>query len=606
MKLARVRVHAIDRHRRVGDARLYMQSKGDGDVTLTDHADGETAPWQPALPTTPLDTTRYAVGNLIGKGGMGEVFAATDRQIGRQVAIKRTKTLGSDRQLARFFREALIQGRLDHPAIAPVHELGVDQDGHPYFVMKKLAGTTLAEQIADRRPREALLRAFVGVCLAVQFAHERGIVHRDLKPSNVMLGEYGEVYVLDWGIARIVGVADEPDTTATIAPADETAPGVMMGSPGYIAPEQIRAAKDADARADIYSLGCVLFEILAGESLHRRGAGALSSALGGADARPSLRGREVPPELDSLCMNATELDPAKRTQTARELADRVQRFLDGDRDLARRHDLASQHLASAKTAFETGERADAMRDAGRALALSPGLAGAAELVSRLMLEPPAGQPADVKRAIEAEDRVTQHRYARLGAAGYLAFLAMLPILFDAFTFHSVGLALIIVLNLVILLTGTFGNRRMLLVTATNALVIAIVARMFSPFFIAPGVAAVITMSLVLSPSFDRRPLVYMLMVLMALSVLGPWVLEELGYARQTMIIHPDGIRFIGLEGEQVPDAYVLVGLVSYVCALIAVAGITGHSMRRTEREMRERLHMQAWHLRQLVPDAAHT
>src|SRR5262249_1304691 len=127
---------------------------------------------------------RYELRGLLGSGGMGEVLNAFDRQIGRDVAVKRMKRRApSDTSLARFFREATIQGRLEHPAIVPVHELGVDSEGRAFFVMKKLAGTTLAERIRDHS-REALLRAFAEVCLAVEFAHEHGIVHRDLKPSN--------------------------------------------------------------------------------------------------------------------------------------------------------------------------------------------------------------------------------------------------------------------------------------------------------------------------------------------------------------------------------------------------------------------------------------
>src|SRR5687768_12048048 len=145
---------------------------------------------------------------------MGEVVLAKDQQLGRDVAIKRLRSANpSPATVQRFLREAKIQARLDHPAIVPVHQLGADTNGQPYFVMKRLAGTTLAEHIKKRsKTQHELLRAFVDVCLAIVFAHERGVIHRDLKPSNIMLGEYGEVYVIDWGVARIV---DEKDVVST-------------------------------------------------------------------------------------------------------------------------------------------------------------------------------------------------------------------------------------------------------------------------------------------------------------------------------------------------------------------------------------------------------
>ena len=132
---------------------------------------------------------------------MGEVVLARDQQLDRDVAIKRLRSANpSPATVQRFLREAKIQARLDHPSIVPVHQLGSDASGQPYFVMKRLSGTTLAAHIrkVTKSPQE-LLRAFVDVCLAIDFAHQRGVIHRDLKPENVMLGEYGEVYVIDWG-----------------------------------------------------------------------------------------------------------------------------------------------------------------------------------------------------------------------------------------------------------------------------------------------------------------------------------------------------------------------------------------------------------------------
>src|SRR5262249_4660553 len=156
-----------------------------------------------------------------GAGGMGEVVAARDEMIGRDIAIKRMLDSDpTDEQVARFLREARIQGTLNHPAIPPVHELARDREGRPYFAMKRVTGATLAAvlvglrtnnlDIMKRFGRERLLRAFAEVCLAIEFAHTRGVIHRDLKPANIMLGEFGEVFVLDWGVAKVQGSPD-PD-----------------------------------------------------------------------------------------------------------------------------------------------------------------------------------------------------------------------------------------------------------------------------------------------------------------------------------------------------------------------------------------------------------
>ncbi|HEY0251646.1 MAG TPA: serine/threonine-protein kinase, partial [Kofleriaceae bacterium] len=141
----------------------------------------------------------YIFGEVIGRGGLGEVVIAHDLRVGRDVAIKRLQAPHpSAEESARFLREARIQARLDHPAIPPVYDLGEDDAGRPYFTMKRLAGVTLSELMASPIvQRQKLLRAFADVCLAIEFAHSRGVVHRDLKPANVMLGDFGDVYVLD-------------------------------------------------------------------------------------------------------------------------------------------------------------------------------------------------------------------------------------------------------------------------------------------------------------------------------------------------------------------------------------------------------------------------
>ncbi|MEO7729385.1 MAG: serine/threonine-protein kinase, partial [Kofleriaceae bacterium] len=180
----------------------------------------------------------YELGELLGRGGMGEVLLAHDGVIGREVAIKRMRHADPTPEAeTRFVREAKIQARLQHPAIVPVHELGRDEAGRPYFTMKRLAGRTLQELLGE--PMQRLLRAFVEVCLAVEFAHEHGVIHRDIKPTNIMLGDFGEVYMLDWGVALVLGDGTaKPSVTDIAALEGETQVGAVMGTPGYMPPEQ--------------------------------------------------------------------------------------------------------------------------------------------------------------------------------------------------------------------------------------------------------------------------------------------------------------------------------------------------------------------------------
>ncbi|MCA9636037.1 MAG: serine/threonine protein kinase, partial [Myxococcales bacterium] len=318
-------------------------------------------------------TRRYQRQRLLASGQMSSLHLCRDHLIGRAIALK---TLTADRQgrreaELRFLREAAIQGQLEHPAIVPVYDLGVDPEGSIYFTMKRIRGITLDEiidSLAWDRPgfraeytRHRLLRALASVCLAVDFAHRRGIVHRDLKPSNIMLGDFGEVYVLDWGLARIdPTLADEAETSSRTPAAAyyalRTLPGALLGTPGYMAPEQLGAAEEVGPAADVYALGAILFEVLAGSRLHdhEEPADRVRSTIQGIRARPSERAPElaIGPELDAICERATALHPDARYPGARELFDALDRFLAGERDHELRRELADRHVAAGLAADE--------------------------------------------------------------------------------------------------------------------------------------------------------------------------------------------------------------------------------------------------------------
>jgi len=567
---------------------------------------------------------RYETGEVVGRGGMGEVVSARDLHLGREIAVKRLLAPEpSERAIYRFLREARIQARLDHPAIVPVYDVGHDAQGRPYFTMKKVNGTTLSELL--RRPgasaaaRPRLLRAFVDVCLAIELAHTRGIVHRDIKPENLVLGDFGEVYVLDWGLARVLGEPDDLDIVHGI-PHHRTAAGVLLGTPGYMGPEQVRGEADLDGAADVYALGCILFEILAGSPLHPSGKAGLASALAGADAHPSSRAPDVPPELDELCVRATG-DRYQRP-SARELGERVQRFLDGDRDLMLRQELARQHLTRARVAYERSaghgpghrlERGDAtfargvaMREAGRALALDPSLDGPAELVGRLMLEPSRDTPPEVLTELEADATAANRSQARIALFMSIGYLGFLPALlgYRGTNLYALAFAAFVVGNGLLMLLRSRGHGPAILhtpaaVALRNAVLIGMLGCFYSPFQIAPGLAAVTTAALLNAPLFRRPRHVAFLLGSMIAAVLLPWLAELAGLVPQTFRFLEDGvlIHTPDLAGGAAARAF---SWVAFSTVLLAAATMIAYFVRRAEQESRRRLHLQAWHLRQLV------
>ena len=567
---------------------------------------------QRPITSTPFEgRARYELGAMIGRGGMGEVFVAYDAQLGREVAIKRLRAEKiTPSSLARFLREARIQGWLDHPSIPSVYELGADDDGRPFFVMKRLSGIALDEILLTRdTPRrfteQQLLRAFVEICLTVEFAHMRGVVHRDLKPANMLLGEFGEVYVLDWGVARAI---DEREATG--APArhtlDEGRTVGVLGTPGYMAPEQV-CGEEVDGRADVYALGCVLFEILTGRHLHPSGLAGMTSALAGVTASPSAYREDLAPELDALCRRATATDRTERIASARALGEAVQRYLDGDRDLAMRRELARHHLELARQARDAASLSAtgsvAMREAGRALALDPALPGAAELVSRLMLQPESSTPTAVLAELEEAAIPEQLRMAKMAIGIYTAYACAVPVLLvfgirDApylCALVAVALGNIAIASLPLLRRRAAPR---LLVAIGHAVMFGLIARMFTPLFLAPGVAALTLMAYALHPTTGRRELLTA-GALAAVAVLGVWGAEVFGWISSTTVVEGGVVRLVPpLDGAaQFP---IVPALCCYSVLLVVIATKFAYSAVRHGRDARRELHIQAWRLRQLV------
>ena len=216
-------------------------------------------------------TPRYELQGEIARGAMGRILAGWDLHLGRPVAVKvLRKTAAKDFDRVRFLEEAQVTGQLQHPNIMPLHELGRLRD-QVAFVMKRVEGTTLKQIITSTRrgdlaimkkfPRNRLISAFRQLCMAVSFAHSQGVVHRDLKPSNVMMGDFGEIMLLDWGLCKIMGAGAR--STRSTSERWKTVQGQIIGTPAYMAPEQAGGLiSEVDARTDVYGLGAILYHLL--------------------------------------------------------------------------------------------------------------------------------------------------------------------------------------------------------------------------------------------------------------------------------------------------------------------------------------------------------
>ena len=247
-----------------------------------------------------LTGTRYEIQSVLGRGGMAVVYLARDTTLDREVALKVLDWSADDSIAPRLAQEARILANLEHPGIVPVHDFGQLADGRVFYAMKRVRGERLDRWAAATPDVHERLAVFLRVCDAVAFAHARGVIHRDLKPENVMVGEFGEVLVLDWGIARLRDRTEPPAAGAAATAAPVTGHGAVLGTPAYMSPEQARGERDVTEAADIFSLGAIL------------------SAL--ADTRKPLR---------AIAAKATSPDAAERYATVVALSSDVSRYLSG-------------------------------------------------------------------------------------------------------------------------------------------------------------------------------------------------------------------------------------------------------------------------------------
>jgi serine/threonine protein kinase len=437
----------VGRMSRAGALGTLAESLGDVPrVLLRDHErEGDTPVSRPASPELPARDSvsgRYQLLGEIARGGMGAILKGRDADLGRDLAIKVLLEEHRDHPdiARRFVEEAQIGGQLQHPGIVPVYELGVFPDRRPYFAMKLVKGRTLAGLLESRpdpghdRPR--FLGIFEQVCQTMAYAHARGVIHRDLKPSNVMVGSFGEVQVMDWGLAKVLasgGAADDarglPDhdpliRTARSGSADGASQaGSVMGTPAYMPPEQARGeVATIDERADVFALGAILCEVLTGRppyvarssaELRRMAAGAeLADALG----RLAACGADE--ELIALARRCLAPDPSDRPRDAGEVARALTAYLAGVQERLRAAELQRVEAQARAAEERKRRRAERTMAAGLLVVLAAGIAGVASQWRRAEANLQAAKTAnrDLELSVAREVRARDQAQARFRLA----------------------------------------------------------------------------------------------------------------------------------------------------------------------------------------------
>lgn len=278
--------------------------------------------------------TKYRILGEISSGGMGTVYRAEDTELGRQIAIKVLNANEANEDIAqRMVREAQIIARLEHPGIVPVHDVGTLPDGRVFYAMKLVRGGRLDEFVSGQVSLKDRLRKFQAVCEAVAFAHAHGVIHRDLKPQNIMIGSFGEVLVLDWGVAKMTATpasADDLEADTLLLPPnhnddqkENTAQGTIIGTPNYMSPEQSRGEINGlDQRSDVYSLGAIMYFLLTNKSPRTNQAGL--------PARPRALNSKVSKAAEAVCLKAMARARDDRYASAREVATDIALLIDDE------------------------------------------------------------------------------------------------------------------------------------------------------------------------------------------------------------------------------------------------------------------------------------
>ena len=310
---------------------------------------GGSTPSPPGSTSPPRRThSRYVMRDHLGSGGVGDVVAALDRETRRVVALKTLKpSIASEPLLVyRFVEEARITAQLEHPNVIPVYDLGVAANGEPFYTMRVVKKRSLRDvlerkQLRTQWPMVRLLGAFLQVCRALAYAHSNGVVHRDIKPENILLGDFGEVYLADWGLAKVEATSNLQLHGEGSAP--PPAPAEAGGTPGYMAPEVLRGEwETVDHRVDLFAMGVVLYEMLTGHSPFsaRNTAEMMIATVERAPKLPREFAAGCPLLLEDLCIALLEKEPEKRPASADDVAVQIETYLEGAKEKERRREEA--------------------------------------------------------------------------------------------------------------------------------------------------------------------------------------------------------------------------------------------------------------------------
>lgn len=594
---------------------------------------------------------RFSPEEVVAIGGMGELKRYRDTALARDVVVKaiRDDIRESDLARQRFLREARIQANLQHPCIVPVYDIGNLTRPDVYFTMAHIGGVTLRDVIAGLAAREpslerrfsrrTLLDAFSRVCLAVAYAHERGVIHRDLKPENVMLGEYGEVYVIDWGIARqderhdrrSSGAAlrqEDPDAVLPVVSYEEddgevgelTEAGATLGTLEYMAPEQyLSSGSRPDERSDVYSLGAILYEIL---SLKPFRAGKDRAEVVKIVWRETWKPVERPspeglsPELDAVWRRATAMKPRDRFQSARELNDALVGQLDAERDMQRRREEALSHAASAamevaslkeSPADAEERRRRALKSLGMALAVDPSQSeGLSQLVQSLLEEPGDDEP-DVKHAVASEER--KHITSSTGTSAsffalWFAFLVLGSFLLGVRSRTAMTLSGALVLALIgynfwVWRSEKGPRRHMLAMMPLVFLAVGITSSVFGPLVLVPSLATAMFAGFTITLRFEPRARI-LGMILSTGAVVVPALLEATGLLSPSYVFEDGKITILPRMVDFPVHATPALMLATGIAVVIMGNLLTLQSVTALSASQRSAL-TQAVRLRHLLP-----